>query len=61
MAHGLLVPFGMWDLPRPEFEPVSPALAGRFFTTGPSGKAYHSLVIQSPAEGLSIASTFWQL
>ena len=25
----------MWDLPRPGTEPVSPALAGRFLTTGP--------------------------
>ena len=29
---------GMWDLPRPELEPVSPALAGRFSTTVPPGK-----------------------
>ena len=29
---------GMWDLPRPELEPVSPALAGRFSTTAPPGK-----------------------
>ena len=28
----------MWDLPRPGTEPVSPALAGRFFTTEPPGK-----------------------
>ena len=26
---------GMWDLPRPGIEPVSPALAGRLLTTGP--------------------------
>ena len=26
----------MWDLSRSEMEPVSPALAGRFLTTGPS-------------------------
>jgi len=25
----------MWDLPRSEIEPVSPALAGGFFTTEP--------------------------
>ena len=31
-------PRGMWDLPRPGLEPVSPALAGRFSTTAPSGK-----------------------
>ena len=29
---------GMWDLPRPGPEPVSPALAGRFSTTAPPGK-----------------------
>ena len=26
------------DLPNPEIEPTSPALAGGFFTTGPPGK-----------------------
>ena len=29
---------GMWDLPRPGIEPVSPALVGRFSTTVPPGK-----------------------
>ena len=29
---------GMWDLPRPGSEPVSPALAGRFSTSVPPGK-----------------------
>ena len=29
---------GMWDPPRPGLEPVSPALAGRFSTTVPTGK-----------------------
>ena len=28
---------GMWHLPRPGLEPVSPALAGRFSTTAPPG------------------------
>ena len=28
---------GMWDLPRPGLEPMSPALAGRFSTTAPPG------------------------
>ena len=32
------LPRGMWDLPRPGLEPVSPALAGRFSTTAPPGK-----------------------
>ena len=30
---------GTWDLPGPGFKPVSPALAGRFLTTGPPGKS----------------------
>ena len=30
---------GMWDLPWPGLEPVSPALAGRFLTTVPPGKS----------------------
>ena len=36
---------GMWDLPRPGLEPVSPALAGGFSTTAPPGKPHgtHSL------------------
>ena len=29
---------GMWDLPRPGLEPMSPALAGRVSTTAPPGK-----------------------
>ena len=29
---------GMWDLPGPGLEPMSPALAGRFLTTVPPGK-----------------------
>ena len=29
---------GMWDLPRPGLDPVSPALAGRLSTTVPPGK-----------------------
>ena len=31
---------GMWDLPGPGLEPVSPALAGRFLTTVPPGKSW---------------------
>ena len=33
---------GMWDLPRPGLEPVSPALAGRLSTTAPPGKPLSS-------------------
>ena len=31
---------GMWDLPGPGHEPVSPALAGRLSTTAPPGKPW---------------------
>ena len=31
---------GMWDLPGPGREPVSPALAGRFSTTAPPGEPH---------------------
>ena len=34
---------GMWDLPRPGLEPVSPALAGRLSTTAPPGKPLSTL------------------
>ncbi len=36
---------GMWDLPGPGLEPVSPALAGRFLTTAPPGKSLIYLFI----------------
>ena len=34
---------GMWDLPRPGLEPVSPALAGRFSTTAPPGTPLYTV------------------
>jgi len=33
----------MWDVRRPGTKPVSPALAGGFFTTDPPGKPYDTL------------------
>ena len=33
------LPHGMWNLPGPEIKPMSPALAGRFLTSGPAGKS----------------------
>ena len=39
------LPHGMWDLPRPGLEPVSPALAGGFLTTAPPGKSLYSTFI----------------
>ena len=38
---------GMWDLPRPGLEPVSPALAGRLSTTAPPGKPYTSIFFKN--------------
>ena len=38
VVHGLSCI--MWDLPRPGLEPVSPAMAGGFITTGPQGKSF---------------------
>ena len=34
---------GTWDLSRPGIEPMSPALAGEFFTTESPGKPLHGI------------------
>ena len=39
VVHGAHLPQGMWDLPGPGIESVSPALARGFSTTGPPGKS----------------------
>ena len=36
-SGSVVVERGLWDLPRLGIEPMSPALAGRFFTTEPPG------------------------
>ena len=36
---------GLWDLPRSGIEPMSLALAGRFFTTGPRGKSRACFIV----------------
>ena len=38
---------GMWDLPRPGLEPVSPALAGGFLSTAPPGKSFCQFLNQA--------------
>ena len=43
---------GMWDLPRPGIEPMSPALAGRFLTTAPPGKS-HSLCLYTKSDAMT--------
>ena len=40
--HTGLVAHNMWNLPQPGMESMSPALAGRFVTTGPLGKSGYS-------------------
>ena len=44
---------GMWDLPGPGIEPVSPALAGGFLTTAPPGSPGY-LFLSSANMGVSI-------
>ena len=59
---------GMWDLPRPGLEPVSPALAGRFSTTAPPGKPDPVLSLKAVRKRETWAtlqagwgnSTFWE-
>ena len=38
-VHTYSLPQGKWNFPRSEIEPMSPALAGGFLTTGPSRKS----------------------
>ena len=45
---------GMWDLPRPGLEPVSPALAGRVSTTAPPGKPQNFLMAPSSFQSLGL-------
>ena len=45
LGHKGLVAPHMWELPRPGIKPVSPALAGGFLTTGPTGKFCISFLI----------------
>ena len=44
----------MWDLPRPGLEPVSPALAGRFLTTAPPGKALYIVFWEEDGWGMMV-------
>ena len=50
---------GMWDLPRPGLEPVSPALAGGLSTTVPPGKPpYLCFKIAIAPSGLLLCLSF---
>ena len=52
---------GMWDLPRPGLEPVSPALAGRLSATVPPGKPLIVCLTLSSRAGYSLEKpvNFW--
>ena len=54
----------MWDLPEPGIEPVSPALAGEFFTVVTAGKpeiVTLSMDREEPYIGLKVESFPWLL
>ena len=55
---------GMWDLPRPGLEPVSPALAGRFSTTAPPGKpklAFWNLSFLTSQVRVIVPAFWWKV
>ena len=49
----------MGDLPGPGIEPESPALAGRFLTTGPPGKSCQYFLVWFPRPQLDTSVPFW--
>ena len=57
VAHGPSCSVACGNLPRPGLEPVSPALAGRFSTTGPPGKPPH-LILFKNSFSLSVENLF---
>ena len=72
LAHGLSscgtgawLPCSMWDPPRPGIEPMSPVLAGRFFTTEspgkPSARLFQSLEFRRRWRGHQASSASKQL
>ena len=44
---------GMWDLPGPGLEPVSPALAGGFLTIAPPGKSRKMKFLKVPSTDMT--------
>ena len=51
---------GMWDPPWPGIEPVSPALAGRFFTTELPGKPDHVTLLLKISNIKEIKTNKWK-
>ena len=52
---------GMWDLPRPGLEPVSPALAGRLSTTAPPGKPLKAMFYFNHEKTVKRSKNGWSL
>ena len=52
----------MWYLPGPGTEPVSPALAGGFFTAEPSGKSFPGIMLgYMPAQTVLVELVLFEL
>ena len=49
---------GMWDLPRPGLEPVSPASAGRLSTTAPPGNPMVGFLMYFEVEATEFPDLF---
>ena len=49
----------VWDLPRPRIEPVSPALAGRFFTSEPPQTALKCCFNEGLTQWLILLERVW--
>ena len=62
-AGSVVVAHGMWDLPGPGLEPMSPALGGGFLTTAPPGKSLHieALTICIAIRNLFLINYAWLL
>ena len=52
---------GMWDLPRPGLEPVSPTLAGRLPTTAPPGKPMSLPISVAKFTSEKTETKYWKL
>ena len=52
---------GMWDLPSPGLEPVSPALAGRFSTTVPPGNPSSLVLLRILYDSILFPQLAYQL
>ena len=52
---------GIWDIPGPGLEPVSPALTGGFLTTAPPGKSHYRFLHKHPGLCATRLTVAWVL